>query len=104
MDQAEKERTVAAPIELGAVAAWVAPAVGIHARQLFRWRRQAIWSSASAAGFLRGGARVWSDTALALPAAQEAIEVELATARGCGPGPAVKALLAVLAQAKRRRP
>jgi transposase len=37
---AEKERIVAAAMEPGAVASEVARAVGVHASQLFRWRRQ----------------------------------------------------------------
>jgi transposase len=38
--RAEKERIVAAAMEVGAVASEVARAAGIHTSQLFRWRRQ----------------------------------------------------------------
>jgi transposase len=38
--RSEKERIVFAAMESGAVASWVARAVGIHTNQLFRWRQQ----------------------------------------------------------------
>jgi hypothetical protein len=38
--RAEKERIVAAALELGAVASEIARTAGIHTSQLFRWRRQ----------------------------------------------------------------
>jgi len=75
--RAEKERIVAAAMEPGAVASTVAREAGIHASQLFRWRRQ-----------LHGAPRVASLTLKvptdaapipALPMSPGVIEVEFTT-------------------------
>ena len=53
--RAEKERIVAAAMEPGAVASEVARAAGIHASQLFRWRRQLCEPDANSGGIQSGG-------------------------------------------------
>ena len=100
--RAEKERIVAAAIEPGAIASEVARAAGIHASQLFRWRQQ-LCSAAPAAA-------VFAPVAIGPgPGAPPpgAIEIEFAAGarlRMTGPVDAstVRAMIAVLAKAKRR--
>ena len=108
--RAEKERIVAAAIEPGAVASEVARAAGIHASQLFRWRQQLCGPAPTAPTFsaVTVAPEPGAASSLELPAPQEAIEVEFATgARMRIAGPVatstVRALIAVLAQSKRRR-
>ena len=108
--RAEKERIVAAAIEPGAVASEVARAAGIHASQLFRWRQQLCGPAPTAPAFsaVTVAPEPGAASSLELPAPQEAIEVEFATGarmRIAGPVAAstVRALIAVLAQPKRRR-
>jgi transposase len=100
--RAEKERIVAAAIEPGAIASEVARAAGIHASQLFRWRQQ-LCSAAPAAA-------VFAPVAIGPgPGAPPlgSIEIEFAAGarlRMTGPVDAstVRAMIAVLAKAKRR--
>jgi transposase len=108
--RAEKERIVAAAIEPGAVASEVARAAGIHASQLFRWRQQLCGPAPTAPAFsaVTVAPEPGAASSLELPTPQEAIEVEFATGarmRIAGPVAAstVRALIAVLAQSKRRR-
>lgn len=109
--RAEKERIVAAAIEPGAVASEVARAAGIHSSQLFRWRQQLCGPAPTAPAFsaVTVAPEPGAASSLELPAPQqEAIEVEFATGarmRIAGPVAAstVRALIAVLAQSKRRR-
>jgi transposase len=108
--RAEKERIVAAAIGPGAVASEVARAAGIHASQLFRWRQQLCGPAPTAPAFsaVTVAPEPGAASSLELPAPQEAIEVEFATGarmRIAGPVAAstVRALIAVLAQPKRRR-
>jgi transposase len=108
--RAEKERIVAAAIEPGAVASEVARAAGIHASQLFRWRQQLCGPAPTAPAFsaVTVAPEPGAASSLELPAPQEAIEVEFATGarmRIAGPVAAstIRALIAVLAQPKRRR-
>jgi transposase len=108
--RAEKERIVAAAIEPGAVASEVARAAGIHASQLFRWRQQLCGPAPTAQVFsaVTVAPEPGAASSLERPAPQEAIEVEFATGarmRIAGPVAAstIRALIAVLAQPKRRR-
>jgi transposase len=108
--RAEKERIVAAAIEPGAVASEVARAAGIHASQLFRWRQQLCGPAPTAPAFsaVTVAPEPGAASSLELPAPQEAIEVEFASGarmRIAGPVAAstIRALIAVLAQPKRRR-
>jgi transposase len=108
--RAEKERIVAAAIEPGAVASEVARAAGIHASQLFRWRQQLCGPAPTAPTFsaITVAPEPGAASSLELPAPQEAIEVEFATGarmRIAGPVAAstIRALIAALAQSKRRR-
>jgi transposase len=108
--RAEKERIVAAAIEPGAVASEVARAAGIHASQLFRWRQQLCGPAPTGPAFsaVTVAPEPGAASSLERLAPQEAIEVEFATGarmRIAGPVAAstVKALIAVLAQSKRRR-
>jgi transposase len=97
----EKERIVAAALEPGAVASEVARAAGIYPSQLFRWRQQ-LCAVAPAAP-------VFSPVAV-LPGPggpPGTIEIEFASGarmRLLGPveASAVKAMVTVLAKAKRR--
>ncbi len=107
--RAEKERIVAAAMEPGAVASEVARAAGVHVSQLFRWRQQLCEAAPGAPG-----APVFSPVAIAAGpgtaptlATPGAIEIEFASGarmRVGGPVEAssVKAMVAVLAKARRR--
>ena len=99
--RADKERIVAAAIEPGAIASEVARAAGIYPSQLFRWRQQ-LCAVAPAAP-------VFSPVAV-VPGPggpPGAVDIEFASGarmRLTGPVDAstVKAMVAVLAKAKRR--
>jgi transposase len=70
--RAEKERIVAAAIELGAVASEVARAAGVHVSQLCPWRQQLCGAASAASAF--------SPVVVApVPGASPAIEIEFAT-------------------------
>lgn len=104
--RAEKERIVAAAIEPGAVASEVARAAGIHVSQLFRWRQQLCGAALAGPVFSPVIVAPGPGAAPALPT-QPAIEIEFATGarmRLMGPVDAltVKAMVTVLAKAKRR--
>jgi transposase len=84
--RAEKERIVAAAMEPGAVASAVAREAGIHASQLFRWRRQFHGDARFASLTLE----VPRDAApiSGLPMSPGVIEIEFTTGarlRICGP-------------------
>jgi transposase len=105
--RAEKERIVAAAIEPGAVASEVARAAGIHVSQLFRWRQQLCGAAPAGPAFTPVTVVPGPGAAPALPTTQPAIEIEFATGarmRLLGPVEAstVKAMVTVLAKAKRR--
>jgi transposase len=105
--RAEKERIVAAAIEPGAVASEVARAAGIHASQLFRWRQQLCGPPQATPPF-SAVTVVPEPGAASQLAPQGAIELEFATGarmRITGPVDAstVRAMIAALAKAKRRR-
>jgi transposase len=104
--RSEKERIVAAAMEPGAVASEVARSAGIHVSQLFRWRQQLCEAAP--------GAPVFSPVAIAVgpgatlpPMTAGAVEIEFASGarmRLMGPvdGSTVKAIVTVLAKARRR--
>jgi transposase len=99
--RAEKERIVAAALEPGAVASEVARAAGIYPSQLFRWRQQ-LCAVAPAAAVFSPVAVVSGPGAM-----PEAVEVEFANGtrmrlRGPVEASTIKAMVAVLAKAKRR--
>ena len=103
--RAEKERIVAAAIEPGAVASEVARSAGIHASQLFRWRQELCDRARDAPVF--SPVAIGPGPGATLPPPPEAIEIEFATGarmRLMGPVDAstVKAMVTVLAKAKRR--
>ena len=103
--RAEKERIVAAALEPGAVASEVARAAGIHVSQLFRWRQQLC--DAALPAFSPVVVAPGPGSAPALSTTQPAIEIEFETGarmRLMGPVDAstVKAMVAVLAKARRR--
>jgi transposase len=99
--RAEKERIVAAAMEPGAVASEVARSAGVHVSQLFRWRQQLCEAAPAAA--------VFSPVAV-VPGPggpPGAVDIEFASGarmRLTGPVDAstVKAMVTVLAKAKRR--
>jgi transposase len=103
----EKERIVAAAMEPGAVASEVARSAGIHVSQLFRWRHELCDAAPAAPMFspvaiAPGPGAIW-----ALPPSPGTIEIEFASGarmRLMGPvdASAVKAMVTVLAKAKRR--
>jgi transposase len=103
--RAEKERIVAAAMEPGAVASEVARSAGVHVSQLFRWRQQLCDAAPVAPVFSPVAIAAGSGAAaLATPGS---VEVEFASGarmRLMGPIEAsiVKAMVAVLAKAKRR--
>lgn len=109
--RAEKERIVAAALEPGAVASEIARAAGIHASQLFRWRRQLCGPAPGAPAF--SAVRVAPEAGAASsgivqPLPPAAVEVEFATGgrmriRGPVDPSTVRALIAALSQRKRRR-
>src|SRR5262245_2164283 len=103
--RAEKERIVAAAMEPGAVASAVAREAGIHASQLFRWRRQLH----GAARFASLTLEVPTDAATRtkLPLSPGVIEVEFKTGarlRICGPvdAPMVAAVVQALTDCGKR--
>jgi transposase len=106
--RAEKEQIVAAAMEPGAGAAPVAPAPGIHASQLFRWRQQ-LCERAQIPAF--NAVAVAPEPGTVPPPSPEragVIEIEFATGgrmRISGPVDAstVSALIKALAKRKRRR-
>jgi transposase len=105
--RSEKERIVAAALEPGAVASEVARAAGIHVSQLFRWRQQLCEAAPGAPGFSPVTIVPGPGVAPALPTAPGAVEIEFAGGarmRLMGPvdASAVKAMVTVLAKAKRR--
>jgi transposase len=105
--RAEKERIVAAAMEPGAVASEVARSAGIHASQLFRWRQQLCAVAPAAPVFSPVAIVSGSGTTPALPMTPGAVEIEFASGarmRLMGPVEAstVKAMVTVLAKAKRR--
>jgi transposase len=103
----EKERIVAAALEPGAVASEVARAAGIYPSQLFRWRQQLCAVAPVAAVFSRVAVVAGPGAAPAQPTTPGTVEIEFASGarmRLTGPvdASAVKAMVAVLAKAKRR--
>jgi transposase len=105
--RAEKERIVAAAMEPGAVASEVARAAGIHASQLFRWRQELCDRAGAAPAFAPVVVVPGPGAIPALPTMPGTIEIEFASgARMRLMGPVdvstVKAMVAVLAKAKRR--
>jgi transposase len=105
--RAEKERIVAAAMEPGAVASEVARAAGIHASQLFRWRQQLCNRARTAPVFAPVAIVPGPGAIPTLPTTPGTIEIEFARGarmRLTGPVDAstVKAMVAVLAKAKRR--
>ena len=105
--RAEKERIVAAAMEPGAVASEVARAAGIYPSQLFRWRQQLCAVAPAAALFSRVAVVPGPGETPALPTAPGAVDIEFASGarmRLTGPvdASAVKAMVAVLAKARRR--
>jgi transposase len=99
--RSEKEQIVAAAMEPGAVASEVARAAGIYPSQLFRWRQQLC--AVATAGPVFSPVAVVPGPGGSL----EAIDIEFASGarmRLTGPVDAsiVKAMVAVLAKAKRR--
>ena len=117
--RAEKERIVAAALAPDAVASEVAREAGIHASQLFRWRQELCgrWSASpptpSFNSVVVAAEPVVSPAAPATTATVEQgapglIEIEFADGArmrltGSVDAAAVKALVAVLGQSKRRR-
>jgi transposase len=105
--RAEKERIVAAAMEPGAVASEVARAAGIHVSQLFRWRHELCDAATGAPGFSPVAVVPGPGAIASLPTIPGTIEIEFASgARMQLMGPVdastVKAMVAVLAKAKRR--
>jgi transposase len=105
--RAEKERLVAAAMEPGAVASEVARAAGIHASQLFRWRQALCERARAVPVFAPVAVAPGPGAALAPPTTPGAIEIEFAGGarlRLMGPvdASAIKAMVTVLAKAKRR--
>ena len=105
--RAEKERIVAAAMESGAVASEVARAAGIYPSQLFRWRQELCEQARAAPAFSPVAVVPGPGAIPALPTPPGAIEIEFANGarmRLMGPvdASAVKAMVTVLAKAKRR--
>ena len=105
--RAEKERIVAAAMEPGAVACEVARSAGIHVSQLFRWRHELCDAAAGAPAFAPVAIVPGLGGTLAPPMTAGTVEIEFASGarmRLMGPveASAVKAMVAVLAKAKRR--
>jgi transposase len=103
--RAEKERIVAAAMEPGAVASEVARAAGISPSQLFRWRQELCERAGAAPVF--SPVTIVPDPGAISTARPGAIEIEFASGaqmRLMGPVEAsvVKAMVTVLAKAKRR--
>jgi transposase len=105
--RAEKERIVAAAMEPGAVASEVARSAGIHVSQLFRWRQELCARVRTAPAFAAVAIAQGPEATLASPATPVAVEIEFASGarmRLAGPvdASAVKAMVTVLAKARRR--
>jgi transposase len=100
--RAEKDRIVAASLEVGAIASEVARAAGIHTSQLYRWRRD-LCDRGGAPGF----AAVTIAPAAAAPmAAAGVMEIEFASGArvritGAVEPATVSAVIAALAIARR---
>ncbi len=115
--RAEKERSVAAAMEPGAVASEVARAAGIHTSQLFRWRQELCQRTQIPAVF--NAVTVAPETATASSPAPErigslspqetgVIEIEFASGgrmriSGSVATSTISALVKALAPGKRRR-
>ena len=111
--RAEKERIVAAAMEVGAVASEVARAAGIHTSQLFRWRQQ-LCERIQAPTTFNPVAITPEPGAIALPSPNPVpertgmVEIEFATGgrmriTGSVDTATVSALIKALAKTKRRR-
>ena len=105
--RAEKERIVAAALEPGAVASEVARAAGIHVSQLFRWRKELCDAAPGVPAFSPVAVVAGPGAIPTRPTSPGTIEIEFASGarmRLMGPveASAVKAMVAVLAKARRR--
>jgi transposase len=105
--RAEKERIVAAAMEPGAVASEVARSAGIHVSQLFRWRHELCDAVPATPVFSPVAIAPGPGATLALPTTPGTVEIEFASGarmRLVGPvdASAVKAMVTVLAKARRR--
>ena len=105
--RAEKERIVAAALELGAVASEVARAAGIYPSQLFRWRQQLCAVAPGAAVFSRVAVVPGPVAVPVQPTVPGSVEIEFASGARMRLGEpveasTVKAMVAVLAKARRR--
>ena len=105
--RAEKERIVAAAMEPGAVASEVARSAGIHVSQLFRWRHELCDAAAGRPVFSPVAVVAGPGAIPTLPTTPGTIEIEFASGarmRLMGPvdASAVKAMVTVLAKARRR--
>jgi transposase len=103
--RAEKERIVAAAMEPSAVASEVARAAGIHVSQLFRWRHELCDAAPIAPAF--SPVAVVAGPGATTASTPGAVEIEFASGarlRLMGPvdASAVKAMVTVLAKARRR--
>jgi transposase len=104
--RAEKERIVAAAMEPGAVASEVARSAGVHVSQLFRWRQQLCEAAPGVPVFSPVAIAPGPGAAPAL-ATPGAVEIEFASGarmrlRGPVEASTVKAMVTVLAKARRR--
>jgi transposase len=104
--RAEKERLVAASLERGATVTGVAREAGIHARQLYGWRRQLLRRSQPTATF--AAVQIASEPAPAALPVAGLIEVEFANGSrmrisGSVDPATLGATVAVLASSGRRR-
>jgi transposase len=105
--RSEKEQIVAAAMEAGAVASEVARAAGIYPSQLFRWRQQLCAVARTMPVFSPVAVVPGPGVAPALPTTPEAVEIEFANGtrmrlRGAVEASTIKAMVTVLAKAKRR--
>ena len=101
--RAEKERIVAASLEVGAIASEVARAAGIHTSQLYRWRRDLCGRGGSGSTF--SAVTIAPATVPAVSAAGM-MEIEFASGArlritGAVEPAAVSAVVAALASARR---
>ena len=108
--RAEKERIVAAAMEVGAVASEVARSAGIHTSQLFRWRQQLCTRAPAQPAF--NPVAVVPEPGLTPPAMSSeragTIDIEFAGGgrmriTGAVDASMMSALLKALAKGKRRR-
>src|SRR5258708_39936177 len=77
--RAEKERSVGAAMEPGAVASEVARAAGIYPSQLFRWRQQLCAVAPAAPAFSRVAVVAGLGGPPSLPTTPGAVEIEFAS-------------------------